>query len=476
MSAESLRFPEGFLWGAATAAYQIEGAWDEDGKGPSIWDSFSHTPGKVQDGDTGDVAADHYHRLAADADILRELGLGAYRFSVSWPRIMPSGTGPVNRAGIDFYQRLVDALLERGIAPVLTLYHWDLPQVLEDAGGWPNRETSYRFADYAAVVAEALGDRVGFWTTLNEPWVSAFLGYGSGVHAPGRTDEAAALAATHHLLLGHGLAATALRASLPGKAQISTTLNLAVVRAARDLDVDAEAVRRVDGLANRLFLDPVLRGRYPEDVFADTASVTDWSFVRPGDEALIAAPIDVLGVNYYTPSLVAGHEGPAPVLRADGHRASAANAWPACESVAFLQPPGSRTAMGWAIDASGLYELLMRLHTDYPGTPIAITENGAAFDDQVVIETGSVRWIRDADRVAYLRDHLAAVHRAIADGCDVRGYFVWSLLDNFEWAYGYSKRFGIVHVDYATQVRTLKDSAHWYRRVVAANAVPTNSL
>ncbi|GAA3239235.1 GH1 family beta-glucosidase [Nonomuraea helvata] len=457
-------FPENFVWGTATAAYQVEGAWNEDGRGPSIWDTFSHTPGLVAGGDTGDVACDHYHRLEEDLDILSALGVGAYRFSISWPRVRPNGTA--NRPGLDFYERLVDGLLTRGIAPVATLYHWDLPQELEDAGGWVTRDTAYRFAEYAALMGETIGDRVRTWITLNEPWCSAYLGYASGVHAPGRTEPAAALAAVHHLNLGHGLAVQALRAVVDPAAQMSVTLNLHHVRGVSE--ADADAVRQVDALANRAFLGPMLEGAYPRDLIADTASVTDWSFVRDGDEAAACQPLDVLGVNYYNPTLVRRWDGSSDRSTADGHQDGAASPWIACENVEFVQQPGPYTEMGWNIDETGLTELLLRLHRDYPAMPTMITENGAAFAD-VVTPNGRVH---DERRVDYLHRHLTAVAEAISAGADVRGYFVWSLMDNFEWAHGYSKRFGIVRVEPGTLERVWKDSAHWYRDVVAAGKLP----
>ncbi len=435
---------ERFLWGAATASYQIEGAVTEDGRKPSIWDTFSHTPGRVLDGDTGDEAADHYHRWREDLQIMSELGLRSYRFSIAWPRIH-------DKRGIDVYSRLVDALLERDIAPVATLYHWDLPQELEDAGGWPARDTAYRFAEYAERIGAALGDRVHTWTTLNEPWCSAFLGYAAGVHAPGRTEPAAALAAAHHLNLAHGLAARV----LPGR--VSVTLNLHHVRG------DDDAVRQVDAVANRVFLGPMLDGAYPADLLEDTRAVTDWRFVRDGDEATINAPLDVLGVNYYAPTLVRRWDGVSPRATADGHNDGAGSPWVGCDDIDFLPQPGPYTQMGWPIDATGLTELLQRLHREYPDLPVMITENGAAFDDRVDADGR----VRDQRRIDYLRDHVAAAGRARETGVDLRGYFVWSLLDNFEWAYGYSKRFGLVHVDYATQRRTWKDSAHWYRGVIS---------
>jgi beta-glucosidase len=401
-------FPPGFVWGTATASYQIEGAAAEDGRTPSIWDTYSHTPGRVHDGDTGDVADDHYHRYRDDVAIMRELGVGSYRFSVAWPRITPAVTdralGPVNEAGLAFYDRLVDELLSAGIAPAVTLYHWDLPQALEDAGGWTSRATAERFAEYAEVVAGRLGDRVGTFITLNEPWCSAYLGYASGVHAPGRTEPAAALAAVHHLNLAHGLATAAVRRAAPS-AQVALTLNLAWVRPASGSNADADAVRRIDGLQNRVFLDPTLRGEYPADVLADTASVTDWGFVRDGDLELVRQPIDALGLNYYSPTVVRAYDGVGPRIEADGHGDSAASAWPACEDVEFPPQPGAKTDMGWCIDPRGMTELLLRLARDYPGVDLYVTENGAAYPD-VVAEDGAVH---DDDRIAYLHAHLRAV-------------------------------------------------------------------
>ncbi len=450
--------PPGFWWGAATAAYQIEGAIKEDGRTASIWDTFSAIPGKVAGGDTGAEAADHYHRYAEDIGVMREIGLNAYRFSVSWPRVQPTGSGPVNQPGIAFYDRLVDKLLASGIRPVLTLYHWDLPQELEDAGGWVNRDTAFRFADYGGLVAARLGDRVGHWSTLNEPWCSAFLGYADGHHAPGRTEPAAALAAAHHLLLGHGLAVPALRAAIAADAQVSLVLNLAAVRSVSDRPADLDAARRIDGLHNRLFLEPVLRSHYPADVLADTAGLCDWKFVHDTDVDVIAAPIDMLGVNYYQPTLVG----------AGSQHAAVPSAWPGCEDVAFHRAPGPVTDMGWPVDANGLRDILVRLDRDYPGLPLLVTENGAAYPDEVQANGR----VHDPERIAYLHAHLAALQEAIAAGVDVRGYFAWSLLDNFEWAWGYAKRFGIVYVDYATQRRTLKDSARWYGEVIRTNRVP----
>jgi beta-glucosidase len=465
-----LNFPAAFRWGAATAAYQIEGAVAEGGRTPSIWDTFAHTPGATANGDNGDVAVDHYHRFREDVALMAELGLTAYRFSVAWPRITPQVTaerlGPVNPEGLAFYSELVDALLAAGISPAVTLYHWDLPQALEDAGGWTARATAERFGEYAEVVAGALGDRVPMFTTLNEPWCSAYLGYGSGVHAPGRTDGAAALTAVHHLNLAHGLATAAIRRVAPA-AQVAVTLNLAWVRPETSSAADVDAARKVDGLQNRVFLDPILHGRYPADVQADTASVTDWGFVRPGDLEVIAAPLDALGLNYYSPTPVRHWTRERPKENADGHGDSAASPWVAADDVEFPRRPGPYTDMGWTIDPRGLTELLLRLADERPGLSLLVTENGAAFPDAV----GPDGRVADLDRVEYLRAHLAAVHAAIAAGAPVAGYYVWSLMDNFEWAWGYDKRFGIVHVDYATQQRTPKASAAYYAEVIRANAV-----
>jgi beta-glucosidase len=451
----AVSFPDGFVWGAATAAYQIEGAADTDGRGASIWDTFSHTPGKVHNGDTGDTACDHYNRFSEDIELMARLGLGAYRFSVSWPRVQPDGAGTVSPAGLDFYDRLVDALLSQHIDPVVTLYHWDLPQTLQDRGGWTVRDTADRFADYAALVHDRLGDRVGTWITLNEPWCAAFLGHASGVHAPGVTDPPAAFAAVHHLVLGHGKAVQALRVN--GAARVGITVNPAALRPADPGNAAAaDAAQLVDGLHNRIFLDPVFGRGYPADVLdiADRRRGTDW--LLAGAEQTIAAPIDLLGVNYYTPSLVAASPGEP-----------ANPAYPGSEDVAFLPAPGDVTAMGWPIEPASLTTLLVRLAEDYPGIPIWITENGAAFDDEPL--DGAVA---DRNRIRYLDGHLRAAHAAIARGVDLGGYLVWSLLDNFEWAEGYSKRFGIVHVDYDTQARTLKSSATCYRDVIARNGLP----
>jgi beta-glucosidase len=465
MTTPDLTFPAGFLFGTATASYQIEGAVAEDGRTPSIWDTFSHTAGKVLNGDTGDVATDHYHRWREDVAILRDLGVDAYRFSVAWPRVQPGGSGPFNPLGLDFYSRLVDELRANDIKPVLTLYHWDLPQELEDAGGWANRATAEAFARYAEKLAEVLGERVHLWTTLNEPWCSAYLGYASAVHAPGRHEPAAALAAVHHLNLAHGLGVQAIRGVLGDAAPCSVTLNLHVFRPDDpDSDDDAETVRRLDAIANRAFLGPMLDGGYPDDLLKDTAAVSDWSFVRDGDLAVVRQPLNILGVNYYTTNTVRSWDGVSERRADDGHAPSQYSAWVGSEDAEFVMVPGSRTQMGWLVEPAGLTELLLDLHRRYPDLPLVVTENGAAYPDTVSAD-GQVH---DSDRVEYVRDHLAAVRAAIDAGADVRGYFLWSLLDNFEWAWGYDRRFGIVRVDYDTLARTLKDSARFYRDVIAA--------
>ncbi|MFF4598637.1 GH1 family beta-glucosidase [Amycolatopsis sp. NPDC001319] len=454
-----LEFPSGFWWGAATASYQIEGGVTEGGRGPSIWDTYSATPGKVLNGDTGAVACDHYHRYGTDAALLSELGLPVYRFSVAWPRVMPDGRTR-NAEGLAFYDRLVDELLSRDILPVLTLYHWDLPQAIEDAGGWPARDTAYRFADYAAVVHDYLGDRVPQWTTINEPFCAAFLGYGSGVHAPGIQDYDTALVAAHHLLLGHGLAMRALTEQARPGQDFSLALNFAPALADGDTDAHREAVRKFDGIHNRFFLDPVLGRGYPADVMADVehhggrfaASIQD------GDTDLIAAAIDWLGVNYYAPARVAPLADPLATSNCP---------LPGLRGMDVLPARGPLTSFGWEQTPSSLTDLLVWLNSHTGGLPLVVAENGASFEDTVV--DGRVH---DPARVAYLDTHIRAVHGALARGADVRGYLAWSLLDNFEWGMGYTQRFGVVHVDFDTQVRTIKDSGRFLGEVAKLNRLP----
>ncbi|MCY7325722.1 MAG: beta-glucosidase [Microbacteriaceae bacterium] len=461
---ETRTFPPAFLFGAATAAYQIEGAAHEDGRTDSIWDAFSRVPGAVVGAENGDVACDHYHRYAQDVAMMADLGLQTYRFSTSWSRVRPDG-GAVNAKGLAFYSRLVDELLEKNIKPWLTLYHWDLPQALEEKGGWANRDTAYLFAEYAASVHDVLGDRVDSWTTLNEPWCSSFLSYIAGEHAPGRQDPAAGLAAAHHLLLGHGLAAQELR-SRDSSLGLGITLNLTVADPVNPDDAgDLDAARRIDGQFNRFFLDPLFRGSYPVDVLEDVAGFGFEGVVQPGDLGIISTPIDVLGVNYYHGESVSAHPGPLGERAAAPSERPKRSPFPAADGV-FWHPRGLPvTAMDWEVQPEGLTRLLGRVHREYTGptgTGIYVTENGAAYDD-IVSDDGSVH---DADRVVFLRDHLAAILDAIDDGVPVGGYFYWSLMDNFEWAWGYEKRFGIVRVDYDTQLRTLKDSALEYGAII----------
>jgi len=430
------RFPVDFVWGVATSAYQIEGAAAEDGRAASVWDTFCRVPGVIVDGSSGDRACDHYHRWNEDLDLVAGLGVDAYRFSIAWPRVCPDAQGAVNERGLDFYERLVDAMLARGIAPYLTLNHWDLPQALQDAGGWGARDTVHRFVDYARHVQRRLGDRVGSITTHNEPWVVAVLGHQTGVFAPGLKSRALAMQVAHHLLLSHGLALQALRAD-GCRAELGLVLNLAPVHPASDSETDRARALLDDGLLARWYLDPCFHGRYPADALA--ALGADAPQVQAGDMAAIAQPLDFLGVNYYTRSVVEAGGTPFDA-RAAGHEV---------------------TAMGWEVYPEGLTELLLRLHRDYP-VPLFVCENGAAYDD--ALHEGRVD---DAERVHYLQRHVGAVADAVAQGAPVRGYFVWSLLDNFEWSSGYAKRFGIVHVDYASQRRTPKASADWYREFVA---------
>ncbi|WP_049559635.1 GH1 family beta-glucosidase [Nonomuraea sp. SBT364] len=449
MTQEHPAFPPGFVWGTATAAYQIEGAVDADGRGPSIWDTFCRVPGAVAMGHSGEPACDHYHRWQEDVELMDRLGAGAYRFSLAWPRIMPEGDGRVNQRGLDFYRRLADTLRERGIEPYVTLYHWDLPQALEDCGGWRDRDTAERFADYAEVAYEALGDTVSRWTTLNEPYCSSIVGYAEGRHAPGAREGHGALAAAHHLLVAHGLAAARLRARARPGQQVGITLNMSPTVPATGSEADADAARKMDLLVNRQFTDPLLLGVYASDMVETFGAISDFSFRRDGDLELIAAPLDFLGVNYYYRI----HAAAAPYEQADPALRSAFDL-----GVRSLTPDGAPTSgLGWPMEPHGLHQTLLGLARRYPALPpIFITENGYG-DDGTLDDTG---------RVDFLRDHLAAIRAAMSDGVDVRGYFCWSLLDNFEWARGYAARFGLVHVDYETQARTEKASFHWLREFI----------
>jgi beta-glucosidase len=437
-------FPKGFVWGAATAAYQIEGAWQEDGKGESIWDRFSHTPGKVAEGHTGDVACDHYHRWPEDIELMGRLGLKAYRFSTAWTRVLPAGRGPVNGRGLDFYERLVDGLLRAGIEPFLTLYHWDLPQALQEEGGWENRDTAGAFADYAAVMVKRLGDRVKYWTTLNEPGVTAFEGNLRGKHAPGNMDPRIAYQVAHNLMAAHGMAVQAIRAIGPGL-QVGIVLDLWGQEPASDAPEDIAAARQAWETSQTIFLDPLFRGHYPP--IAYEVAGENMPEVRDGDMALIAQRLDYLGINYYSRNLYNAQRQVTPV-------------------------PGSEyTAMGWEVSAPTLRRILTRIHQDYRLPPIYITENGAAYQDEVSADGR----IHDARRLEYVKNHLIQTKLAMEEGVDVRGYFVWSLMDNFEWSHGYTRPFGIVHVDFETRERIVKDSGEWYARVIEEGEVTGGS-
>lgn len=444
-------FPDGFLWGAATAAYQIEGAVAEDGRGPSIWDTFSHTPGKVINGDTGDTACDHYHRWQTDLDLLQDLGVNAYRFSIAWPRIQPTGSGAVNQRGLDFYDRLVDGLLARDIAPMVTLYHWDLPQALQDLGGWASRDTADRFADYAVTVHRALGDRVPQWLTLNEPYCSSYVGHLEGRHAPGIQDEATAVATVHHLLLAHGRAVQALRAE--GRHDgLGITCNLTSPHPASDRPEDVAARDRLDLIENRMFLDPLFRGTYPEDAARFYNEVSDFGFVQHDDLDVISAPIDYFGVNYYERHLVA----------ADPHDPARG----------YVRVPAAKpTISSIGVHPEGLREVLNRVHKEYTQLPLYVTETGIALHDYVSPEAHVI----DDARIEFFDSHIRAVHQAIGDGVDVRGIAPWSLMDNFEWAWGYGHRFGMIYVDFLSQQRIPKSSARWYRQVIENNGLTGNS-
>lgn len=452
----TLQFPPGFVWGTATSSYQIEGAVHEDGRSESIWDRFSHTPGKIIDNSNGDVACDHYHRWPEDVALMKDLGLHAYRFSIAWPRILPNGRGPVNQAGVDFYSSLVDRLLEVGITPFATLYHWDLPQVLEDAGGWPARETAEAYVEYADAISRALGDRVKHWITHNEPWCASILSYMIGEHAPGKHDFPAALRAAHHLLLSHGWAIPVLRQNSPG-AEVGITLNFTHYTPASDSPDDVAAARVFDGSFNRWFTDPLFRGEYPADVVDAYTQAgilpAGTDFVHERDMEAISVPIDFLGVNYYTREIVGADNLANPT-----------------EQLPSKRPPDAEiTEMDWEVYPDGLYYVLTWLKTDYNIGKMYVTENGVSYSDGPDDEGR----VKDERRTRYLRDHFAAAKRAMDEGVPLAGYFVWSFMDNFEWAKGYLQRFGIVWVDYATQQRIPKDSALWYKSVIANNAIDT---
>lgn len=442
-----LNFPDGFLWGAATSAYQIEGSWDQEGKGLSIWDIFAHIPEKTFQGHHGDEAADHYQRWAEDVALMSEIGLKVYRFSTSWPRILPSGSGPANNLGLDFYDRLVDALLSRNIQPFLTLYHWDLPQALQELGGWGNRDTAYRFAEYAQVMASRLGDRVKYWITHNEPLVMAMSGYLLGEHAPGIQDPVTALQAGHHLLLSHGLAVTALRDTLPAEAQIGITLNLNPIHPASEIEEDQRTAQRANALMNGIILDPLFHGHYPDDLLDTFGPLVP---MMTTEEAwLISQPLDFLGINYY--SRVVVKYDPASFLG----------------QATQVHPVGSEYSQMWEIYPSGLSELLEQVWDHYHPASVIVTENGIPVPDGVDFD-GKVR---DYRRIQYLRDHILQVYQAISAGVPVHGYFVWSLLDNFEWAYGYQMRFGLVYVDFETKNRIIKESGRWFAQVIQDNGL-----
>lgn len=445
-SPKDLGFPSDFLWGAATASYQIEGGASEDGRGVSIWDTFSHTQGKVKNGDNGDVACDHYHRWRDDIALMRELGLDAYRLSIAWPRIIPQGRGQINEAGLDFYEKLIDGLLEAGIKPFVTLYHWDLPQALQDEGGWANRNTAYAFAEFAEVVTKALGDRVPAWMTLNEPWVVAACGNLFGEHAPGYHDLGITVKVAHNLMLGHGLALPRMRKNCPN-AQIGIALSVSPAQPLTDKPEDVLAAMLNDAFGNRLFLDPLQHGTYPAELVANFPEGVELP-VQEGDMELISAPIDFLGINYYQRTLVSYSES-NPLTKSER-----------------ILPEGEYTNFHWEVYPEGLRQMLERLHRDYTFPAYYVTENGASFVDRLE-EDGAVH---DARRLAYLQGHFAAAAQAVQSGVPLKGYFVWSLLDNFEWGQGYSQRFGLVYVDYPTQRRFKKDSALWYQRFLAARS------
>ncbi len=445
LAGEKVTFPDDFTWGAATASFQIEGATHDDGRGQSIWDTFCRVPDAVVNGDTGDVACDHYHLYKEDIDLMAELGLKAYRFSIAWPRILPQGTGTINEAGLDFYDRLVDTVLAKGIEPYATLYHWDLPQALEDKGGWLNRDTIDAFVNYTDAITKVLGDRIHNWITLNEPWCAAYLGYGLGVHAPGKKNWAEGNQACHHLMVAHGKAVPVIRTNGDAQTRVGIALNPTWVDAISDSPEDKAAAYRVDGGQNRWFLDPLYKGSYPEDMLALYGPIAPK--IEAGDMETIAAPTDFLGINYYSRAVVGAGDGNDPA------------------NIRNVKPEGEYTAMDWEVYAPGIYNLLMRIHRDYAPKALYVTENGAAFDD--VMEADGT--VHDDRRQAFLEGYIGQVGRAAQDGAPVKGYFVWSLMDNFEWSFGYDKRFGIIYVDYKTLKRTPKQSARWYSDAIREN-------
>jgi len=447
MENNTIKFPKGFIWGSATASYQIEGAWRDDGKGENIWDRFSHTPGKIETGETGDIACDHYHHYSDDIALMKEIGLNAYRFSISWARWLPEGRGKINQAGTDFYDQLVDSLLENGIEPYITLYHWDLPQSLQDQGGWVIRSTVEAFSEFANLATQRLGDRVKYWMTLNEPYVSAYIGYYEGRHAPGHTDLDEMLAVSHHLLLGHGLAVPIIRENVPD-AEVGIVLNLSGQTPASHSMADRAAAYRADGIVNRWYLDPLAGRGYPKDIVEYFDRPLD--FIKPGDLQEIAQPIDFLGINNYFRDVVRSTE----VTEEENEPRT-------------VFPENLRTEMDWEVYPPALYNLLGRIHFDYQFPAIYITENGAAFPD--IVEPSGI--VEDTQRIAYFSGYLESVAKAINAGVPIKGYFVWSLMDNFEWAHGFSKRFGLIYIDFDNQSRILKNSARWYQQAIKNNAI-----
>ncbi|MGM0651266.1 MAG: GH1 family beta-glucosidase [Bacillota bacterium] len=445
-----LTFPDHFTWGAATSSYQIEGAPDADGKGESIWDRFTHTPGNIWNGENGDRACDHYHLYHDDVCLMADFGLQSYRFSISWPRVFPEGGGKPNRKGMDFYRRLVDRLNQHGIKPAVTLYHWDLPQALQEKGGWANRDTARYFEQYAAFIFENLDLPVDLWITLNEPWVSAFLGHALGVHAPGENDFSEALQVSHNLLLAHGFAVHSFRSIGRENEQIGIALNLAPVHPASDSDADKNQARRTDGFMNRWFLDPIFKGVYPRDMVEIFSRSFEMPVITEEDDAIISAPLDFLGVNNYTRTIIRAGSSE------DDFMGSPEN-----------PPDAEYTEMGWEVYPQGIYELLIRLHNDYQPPKLYITENGAAFADEV----NNAGEVRDLKRISYLQSYITEAWNALQDGVPLEGYYAWSLLDNFEWSFGYSKRFGLIYVDFPSLQRIPKRSAYWYRDLISRNGL-----